>query len=99
MNPKLMTTLVFLAFVALSPAHAEEKKSWLPSLQTETPEEGFQLALTLARKGVTETQGDRKVLHEGRAEYAKDPESLIAGSQVVAIHFQTIAAANNYWRD
>jgi len=24
---------------------------------------------------------------------------LIAVSQVVAIHFQTVAAANNYWRD
>jgi hypothetical protein len=27
-----------------------------------------------------------------------NPDSLIAASQVVAIEFQTIAAANNYWR-
>jgi len=30
--------------------------------------------------------------------YSVDPNSLTAASQVVAIEFQTIAAANNYWR-
>ncbi len=64
-----------------------------------TPEEGFQLAIALARKGVTETQPDKAVLQKLRPAYANDPDSLIAASQVVAIHFQTIAAANNYWRD
>jgi len=34
-----------------------------------------------------------------RAVYANNPGSLIAVSQVVAIHFQTIAAANDYWRE
>ncbi len=28
----------------------------------------------------------------------QDADSLIATSQVVAVNFQTIAAANNYWR-
>ena len=69
------------------------------SLIVATPEEGFQLAIALARKGVTETQPDKEVLKKLRPAYAHDPDSLIAASQVVAIHFQTIAAANNYWRN
>lgn len=69
------------------------------SLITDTPEEGFQVAIQLARKGVTSTQPDRVVLFMLRDVYAKDPDALIASSQVTAIHFQTIAAANNYWRD
>lgn len=69
------------------------------SLQVATPEEGFALAITLARKGVTETQPDTEVLHGLRPEYSHDPDSLIAVSHVVAVHFQTIAAANDYWRD
>lgn len=67
------------------------------SLLTETADEGFALAVKLARRGVSTTQTNRDVLMEGRAEYSVDPDSLIAASQVIAIHFQTIAAANNYW--
>lgn len=69
------------------------------SLQTADAEEGFALALTLARKGVTATQTEKKVLHGLRPEYSNNPDSLIAASHVVAVHFQTIAAANDYWRD
>lgn len=84
---------------AILPAGAQEaEESWLPSLVTETPEEGFALALTLARRGVTETQPDRDVLHALRGAYSRDAANLTAASQVVAIHFPTIAAANDYWR-
>ena len=69
------------------------------SLITKTPEEGYQLAIKLARKGVTEIQTDREVLFALREVYSRNPESLIAASHVIAVHFQTIAAANNYWRD
>ncbi len=69
------------------------------SLITETPEEGFQLAIQLSRKGVTSVQSDKNVLFTLRDVYAKDPDALIASSQVIAIHYQTVAAANNYWRD
>ena len=68
------------------------------TLLTDTPEQGFALALALARKGVTETQPDRDVLHRLRDQYANDPDSLTAASHVVAVHFQTVAAANDYWR-
>jgi hypothetical protein len=68
------------------------------SLITDTPEEGMQVAIRLARLGVTETQPDREVLHALRPEYATDFDALIASSHVIAVHFQTVAAANDYWR-
>lgn len=71
---------------------------WLKSLITETPQEGFALAVTLSRRGVKTTQPDTEVLHKLRPEYANDADSLTAASQVIAINFQTIAAANNYWK-
>ena len=43
-------------------------------------------------------QPDLDVLMGGRLNYSTTPDSLIAASQVVAIEFQTIAAANGYWR-
>lgn len=72
--------------------------SWLPSLMTETPQAGFELAVTLSRRGVKYTQPDASVLKKLRPEYAENAEALLAASQVVALNFQTIAAANNYWR-
>lgn len=71
---------------------------WLTSLVTATPQEGFELAITLSRRGVKYTQPDTEVLKKLRPEYANDADSLTAASQVVAINFQTVAAANNYWR-
>lgn len=73
--------------------------TWLPSLITETPQQGFELAITLSRRGVKYTQPDVEVLKKLRPQYANDPNALTAASQVIAINFQTIAAANNYWRD
>jgi Hexameric tyrosine-coordinated heme protein (HTHP) len=68
------------------------------SLITDTPEQGRALALAMARHTVHNIQPDLDVLQGGRPNYATTPESLIAASQVVAIEFQTIAAANYYWR-
>lgn len=72
--------------------------TWLTSLITATPQEGFELAITLSRRGVKYTQPDGEVLHKLRPEYSEDADALIAGSQVVATNFQTVSAANNYWR-
>jgi hypothetical protein len=98
----VFVTMFFpLILVALSSAEdsmAKHGKEESLSLIVPTPEDGFQLAIFLARKGVTETQPDKEVLKKLRPAYAHDPDSLIAASQVIAIHFQTIAAANNYWR-
>lgn len=86
----------FLVFFMAGFAQAED--SWLPSLQTETPEQGFDLAVKMARMGVKTTQPSMEVLKKGRKEYADDAESLMMASQVIAIHFSTVAAANNYWK-
>ncbi len=72
--------------------------TWLTSLLTSTPQEGFELAITLSRRGVKYTQPDTEVLHKLRPEYANSASALTAASQVIAINFQTISAANNYWR-
>ncbi|WP_433520309.1 hexameric tyrosine-coordinated heme protein [Nocardia pseudovaccinii] len=73
--------------------------TWLPTLITAGPQEGFQLAMTLSRKVIGLTQPDAEVRRGLRPVYSADAESLIATSQVVATNFKTIAAANNYWRD
>ena len=72
--------------------------AWLTMLITATPQQGFELAVTLSRRGVKYTQPDVGVLKELRADYAHSADSLTAASQVIAINFQTIAAANGYWR-
>lgn len=73
--------------------------TWLTSLITKTPQEGFELAITLARKGVAYTQPSAEARAKLRDIYSNDADSLTAASQVVAINFQTVAAANNYWRE
>jgi hypothetical protein len=72
--------------------------NWLPSLITETPAAGYDLAVKLSRYAVKLTQPDAAMRDKLRPEYAEDAEALIAVSQVVATHFATIAAANDYWR-
>ncbi|MDR7276936.1 hexameric tyrosine-coordinated heme protein [Catenuloplanes atrovinosus] len=72
--------------------------SWLPSLITATPEEGFDLAIKLSRMAVKKTQPDDEVRARLRPVYAEDPTALVAISHVVAANFQTVAAANGYWR-
>ena len=71
---------------------------WLTSLKTDSPQEGFELALILARKGVAYTQPSAEIRERLRPEYAENADSLTAASHVVAVHFQTVAAANDYWK-
>ena len=68
------------------------------SLITNTPEEGRQLALKMARLIIKAPQPDDNVRERLRPIYAEDPAMLIAIGQTVAAEFATIAAANNYWR-
>ena len=76
----------------------EQKEIWLKSLIVDTPQEGYELAILLSRKGVKSTQPDMEILKRLRTDYANNASSLTAASQVIAINFQTISAANNYWR-
>ena len=72
--------------------------SWLPTLATETPEPGYDLAVKLARAAIKLTQPDAKARDRMRPDYADNADALIAVSQVVATHFATISAANGYWQ-
>lgn len=72
--------------------------TWLPTLITKTPQEGFELAISLSRMGVKSTQPDVEILKKLRPVYSESADGLTAASQVIAINFQTVAAANKYWR-
>lgn len=71
---------------------------WLSSLKTDTPQAGFELAVKLSRMGVKLTQPSEQVRSHLRAAYEQDSAQLMAASHVIAVHFQTVAAANNWWR-
>lgn len=103
----IFVVVVLFLCMAVTSVSADSNKSMTEmakqtpalSLITETPEQGFQLAIALSRKAVKATQPNKETLVKLRDVYSKNADSLIAVSQVVAIHFQTVAAANNYWRD
>lgn len=73
-------------------------EKWLTSLKTNTPQEGFELAIKLSQQGVLYTQPSEAVRNKLRPKYSRNANSLIFVSQVIAINFHTVAAANNYWR-
>ena len=72
--------------------------TWLPTLITKTPEEGYELAVKLSRVAIKMIQPDAAIREKLRPEYAENSDALIASSQIVATHFATVAAANGYWR-
>lgn len=72
--------------------------SWLPTLITKTPEEGYDLAIKLSRMAVKKTQPDDAARGRMRPDYANNADSLTMASHVVATNFQTVAQANDYWR-
>lgn len=81
--------------ISPSPAQGDV---WLASLITDTPQEGRKLAIKMARKTIGAIQKDPEVKKRLRGVYSEDSELLIFTSQVVAIEFQTVAEANNFWR-
>jgi hypothetical protein len=102
---RICAILICLTALAAAPATAQDapkgsgNDTWLPSLMTETPAEGFDLAVSMARKAVKTTQSDIETLHALRPNYAHDAQSLIDVSGVIADYFATVAAANDYWRE
>lgn len=76
----------------------EQKETWLHSLQTQTPQQGYELAIKLSRMGVKSTQPDIEVLKKLRPEYSNNVTGLTMASHVIAVNFQTVSAANNYWK-
>ena len=73
--------------------------AWLPTLKAATPQEGYELAVRMARVAIKMTQPDAEVRDKRRPVYAEDADALIASSQVVATHCATVAAANDCWRE
>ena len=76
----------------------QPEEPWLPTLETSTPQEGFALALKLARNAVKATQPDGGVRSALRPEYDHDAGHLIAAAHVVGTYFHTVATANDFWR-
>ena len=72
--------------------------SWLPSLITNTPEDGYELAIKLSRMAVKQTQPDDAVRERLRPDYANNADSLTPASQIVGTNFQTVAQSNDFWR-
>jgi hypothetical protein len=71
---------------------------WLSTLRTPDPQSGYDLAIKkLSRMAVKITQPDAEIREKLRPGYGNDAKVLIAISQIVALNFQTIAAANRYW--
>lgn len=71
----------------------------IPTLLTDTPAQGRELAILIARKTIATIQPDAELRSSLRPDYADDSAKLMMAGQITAIEFQTIAAANNYWRD
>ena len=69
----------------------------IPTLITDTPAQGRELAIMIARKTIATIQTDAEVRSQLRPDYDNDTTKLMQAGQIVAIEFQTIAAANNYW--
>lgn len=97
-NMLVLVATMLLAAPLSAETTMEKAQSWLPTLQTSTPQEGFELAVKLSRVGVKTTQPDKEVLFRERDKYAQSGEALIHVSEVIAVHFQTVAAANDYWK-
>lgn len=93
---------LLLTFCLPVTASAEDMKAsddYMPSLITDTPYEGRQLAIKIVRKTIGTIQTDSAAKHRVRAKYAEDPALLMNAAELVAIEFKTIAIANDYWRD
>src|SRR5688572_11789433 len=69
----------------VDPAYLEKETQeiWLESLLTDTPQEGRELAIKLARKSIGAIQTDAEVRKQLRSDYDKDTKQLILSAQVI----------------
>lgn len=91
-------TLPLLMPINLSANEIAAEDNYVPTLTTETPYEGRQLAIKLLRKTIGTIQTDSAAKDRVRAKYAEDPALLMDAAELVAIEFKIIAIANDYWR-
>ena len=67
------------------------------SLKTQTPRHGVDLAARISWEIVKMVQPSKEIRERLLAIYEDDAESILMACQVIAVNFQTIAAANGYW--
>lgn len=71
---------------------------WLPTLKTDTPQSGLELAVKLSDLGCMVSQRSEGHRPMPRATHKYTQSQLIAAAHVIALNFQTVAAANHWWR-
>jgi hypothetical protein len=71
---------------------------WLSTLNTNTPQEGFELAVKLSRLAMMVAQSYDDDSQRTRPIQRDGDSQLIGAAHVIALNFQTIAAANDWWR-
>jgi len=71
---------------------------WLPTLNTSTPQEGFELAVKLSRLAMMVSRFSEDDSRGTCSMQPDDASQLIGAAHVIALNFQTIAAANDWWR-
>jgi hypothetical protein len=69
---------------------------WLRTLNTNTPQEGFELAVKLSRLAMMVAQSYDD--DSQRTRPIQRDSQLIGAAHVIALNFQTMAAANDWWR-
>lgn len=71
---------------------------WLPTLKTDTPQDGLELAVKLSDLGFMVSQRSEDNRPTLRTTHKCTQSQLIAAAHVIALNFQTVAAANDWWR-
>ncbi|WP_374013801.1 hexameric tyrosine-coordinated heme protein [Pseudoxanthomonas koreensis] len=97
-RPFLLTLALLAPAATMAAEPAAPAADYMPSLITDTPLQGRQLAITMVRKTIGSIQRDDAAKKRVREKYAEDPELLMHAAELVAIEFRTIAEANDYWR-
>lgn len=95
----MLSSALFMSSAGV--ALADDMKAsadYMPSLITETPLEGRQLAITMVRKTIGTIQKSAETKKKVRGDYQDDAALLMQAAELVAMEFRTIAMANNYWR-
>lgn len=71
----------------------------IETLLTGSPRRGLELAARLSSLMMEAVQPSDELRDRLLAIYEDDAESVLAACQIIATNFQTVAAANNYWRN
>jgi hypothetical protein len=70
---------------------------FISSLETETPQQGLDLAARISWEIAKMVQPSKEIRDRLLAIYEDDAQSVLTACQIIAVNFQTIAAANGYW--